>query len=216
LRLIPAILAGNLQEFKRLVRIAEELTDHVQIDLMDGDFVPTKSISAEELKNASTSLRSEAHLMVRRPEDYISALKEFGVQKVVFHYEAVEDRGKLVDSLKELGFAVGVAVNPETPVTVLDNLADEVDSVLFLSVNPGSYGHEFLPEVLNKVRQLRAAKPEAKIGVDGGVKPENIEQVLESGADFVYVGSAIFLQPDPRKSYLELKAKVEPGVTSSA
>lgn len=209
MKLIPAILATNLREFKRLLTVAEELTDYVQIDFMDGEFVPSKSISAEDLKDVSTSLRSEAHLMVRHPENYVLALKEFGTEKVVFHYEAVADPVKLIDSLKQHRFAVGIAINPETPVAAPGNLLERVDSVLFLTVYPGSYGHEFLPQVLNKVRELHAAKPKIKIGLDGGIKPENIEQVLESGADLAYVGSAIFLQPDPRKSFLDLKDRVE-------
>lgn len=95
------------------------------------------------------------------------------------------------------------------PASVLGGLIEQVDSVLFLTTHPGFYGHEFLPEVLNKVRELRTANQKMKIGVDGGIKLENIDEALKSGADLVYVGSGIFLQDDPRKNFLELKAKVK-------
>ena len=97
-------------------------------------------------------------------------------------------------------------MNPETPVSAILSLVDELDSVLFLSVNPGFYGSQFIPEVMTKVTELRRLRPEIEIGIDGGIKEANISQVAKSGVNVIYVGSAVFLQPQPAESYRRLLA----------
>ncbi len=208
-RVIPALLANDLEDFIRLIEQAESFADYVQIDLMDGQFVPSKSISAKELRTVRTTLRSEAHLMVKDPETYLEALKEFGSEKIVFHYEAVTEPKKLFDKLRGVGFQAGIAVNPETALYSIEGLVDSADSVLFLTVDPGFYGSKFIPEVLEKVKELKAKRPEVEVGVDGGIKQDNIDEVLEAGVDFVCVGSGIFAQADPKRSFIELEAKFD-------
>ena len=106
---------------------------------------------------------------------------------------------------------VGLAVNPETPLTTTLSLADSVDSVLFLTVHPGFYGAKFLPEVLDKVVELRARKPNLEIGVDGGIKEGNIAEVARLGVDYICVGSAIFVQPDPAEAFRRLQSLADQG-----
>lgn len=209
MRVIPAVLADNLEEFKRLIEKVKSFTSYMQIDLMDGQFVPSKSISVEDLGSVRTNLRSESHLMVKNPESYLSALKEFGSEKIVFHYEAVEEPGKLIKKLRGMGFKVGIAINPETPCSFIEGLVDLVDSVLLLTVDPGFYGHKFIPEVLEKVKELKSKRPDVLIGVDGGIKKDNIEMVLDAGVDFVCVGSGVLAQEDPRKSFNEMEEKFD-------
>ncbi|MFZ3062851.1 MAG: ribulose-phosphate 3-epimerase [Actinomycetota bacterium] len=209
MRIIPAILANNFEDFQRMIREAGSFTDYVQLDFMDGKFVPSKSIDTSELAKVKTSLRTEAHLMVRSPEGFFDALKNFGVEKVLFHYEALSNPARIIKKLKDQGFKVGLAVNPETSVFDIENLAGEVDSVLFLAVNPGFYGKEFIPEVLDKVKELKRKKPHLDIGIDGGIKLNNVEKIMKAGADFACVGSAIFDTKDPAKSFRSFNTKVK-------
>lgn len=205
MRIVPALLANNLDDFKRFIRVAEAFTDYVQLDFMDGLFVPSKSITPDELRGLKTTLRTEAHLMATRPEDYLGALKEFGTEKVLFHFEAVSHPSATLNNIRDRGFAVGLAINPETSLAEVRELVSQVDSVLLLTVNPGFYGSSFIPEVLDKVRELKESKPSLPVGVDGGVKPDNIKIVKEAGADFACVGSAIFVAPDPAQSFLDFQ-----------
>ncbi len=208
-RVVPAILTDDPKALEAMVRQAEAFTDRVQFDIMDGRFVPSRSINCEHLAGLPMKLGWEAHLMIQHPEDYLEDFRQAGAQKIVFHYEAVPVPRDVISLVRELGLEVGLAVNPETPVSAMLSLAGEVDSVLFLSVNPGFYGSKFMPEVLDKVVELRSARPGVEIGIDGGIKEGNIVQVAEAGTDVIYVGSAIFMQPQPGESFRHLQALVK-------
>ena len=201
---VPAILTDDPKALESMVRQAETFTDYVQFDIMDGQFVPSRSITAEHLRRLPMKLNWEAHLMVQNPLDYLESFREAGAQKVVFHYESTASPEKVISLAGSLGLEIGLAVNPETPVLAIQPLADEIDSVLFLSVNPGFYGSKFIPEVLDKVTEFHNARPSVGTGIDGGIKENNIAQIARSGPDVIYVGSAIFLQPDPGKSFRHL------------
>ena len=208
---VPAILTEDPKALETMVRQAESFTAYVQFDIMDGQFVPSRSITHEHLTALPMKLNWEAHLMVERPEDYLEGLRQAGAQKVVFHYEATSSPREVISQARSLSVGVGLAVNPETPVSVIRPLAGEVDSVLFLTVQPGFYGSPFIPEVLDKVVELRSTQPEIEIGVDGGIKQGNIAQVARVGVDVIYVGSAIFLQSQPGESFRSLLALAEEG-----
>jgi ribulose-phosphate 3-epimerase len=203
-RVVPAILTADDQALRRMLRQAEEFTDYVQIDFMDGRFVPSHSILCENLSKLSTSLAWEAHLMVIEPEGKLDCLSDAGAQKAIFHFEATESPASVIDKARQLKLGIGLALNPETPLSSIVSLVTEVDSVLFLTVNPGYYGSEFLPEVLPKVTELRRLAPEVQIGVDGGIKQDNIARISRLGVDVIYVGSAIFMQPDPGQAHRNL------------
>jgi ribulose-phosphate 3-epimerase len=173
---------------------------------MDGKFVPSRSITCRDLMALNIKVGWEAHLMVENPEEQFECFKNAGAEKVVFHYEATDAPDAAIACAWELGLKVGIAVNSETPVEDVVQLADAVDSVLFLSVKPGFYGSPFIPEVLDKIREFRATCPNAEIGIDGGIKESNIEQVVASGVDVVNVGSAITLTPQPVESFRRLQA----------
>jgi len=210
-RVVPALLTDDPQALVTMVRQAEGFTDYVQFDMMDGQFVPSKSITTEHLAGLRIKLKWEAHIMVLRPESYLEGLKQAGARKVVFHYEATPSPGEVIAQARKLGIGVGLAVNPETPVSAVLPLAGEVDSILFLTVNPGFYGSKFLPEVLDKVRQFRDARPDIETGVDGGIKEGNIIDIARTGLDVIYVGSAIFLQPEPAESFRRLQSLAREG-----
>ena len=208
---VPAILTDEPKALETMVRQAETFASYVQFDIMDGKFVPSRSITREHLASLSTTLNWEAHLMVHHPEAYFNGLQQAGAQKVIFHYEATSTPQDVIASARNLGMEVGLAVNPETVVSAFLPLASEVDSVLFLSVHPGFYGSKFIPEVLDKVVELRSKMPDMEIGIDGGIKENNISQIARSGVDVIYVGSAIFLQSHPDESFRHLLTLAQEG-----
>ena len=205
-KVVPAILTDDPKVLATMVHQAESFTNYVQFDIMDGQFVPSRSITSEHLTELSTTLNWEVHLMVQRPEDYLESFRTAGAQKVVFHYEATSSPEEVIFQARKLSLEVGLAVNPETPVSVIYPLVSKVDSVLFLTVNPGFYGSPFIPEVLDKAVELRSTQPNLEIGVDGGIKESNIAQIAQIGIDVIYVGSAVFLQPNPGESFRHLLA----------
>ncbi len=206
IRLVPAILTEDPKILETMIRLAETFTDYVQVDVMDGQFVPSRSISWADMEGLPVKLRWEVHLMVQHPEEYLAGFRRAGAQRAIFHYEATQAPQKVIAAARTLGLEAGLAVNPETPVSAILSLVDNLDSVLFLSVNPGFYGSRFIPEVMAKVAELRRIRPEIEIGVDGGIKEANISQVAKSGVNLIYVGSAVFLQPQPAESYRRLLA----------
>ena len=208
-RVVPAILTDDPQALAKMVRQAETFADFVQVDIMDGRFVPSNSIACNDIATVSPKLRWEAHLMVKQPEEQLQCFAMAGAEKIVFHFEATSSPLRIIKIIRHLGVKVGLAVNPETPLTTTLALADSVDSVLFLTVHPGFYGAKFLPEVLDKVVELRGRKPNLEIGVDGGIKDGNVAEVARLGADYVCVGSAIFVQPDPGQSFRHLQGLVD-------
>ncbi len=210
-RVVPAVLTEDPEVLETMVRQVEGFTTYVQFDIMDGRFVPSRSITCAHLAALPMKLSWEAHLMVDNPEEYLEDFRQAGVQKIVFHYESTPSPQEVISQIRNLGLGVGLAVNPETPVSAIHSLAGEVESVLFLTVNPGFYGSKFIPEVLDKVIELRNSRPGVEIGVDGGIKEGNIAQCARIGVDVIYVGSAIFLQPQPGESFRHLVDLAEEG-----
>jgi ribulose-phosphate 3-epimerase len=149
--------------------------------------------------------------MIESPQDYLEDFQQAGAEKVIFHYEATSAPREVIAQARHLGLAVGLAVNPETHLSAISPLVGEVDSVLLLTVHPGFYGSQFIPEVLEKMVEFRNSHPGIEIGIDGGIKEDNITQVARAGADTIYVGSAIFLQPEPGDSFRRLLGLAQEG-----
>lgn len=206
---VPAILTEDPKALEIMVQQTQSFTSYAQFDIMDGQFVPSRSITCEDIARLSMKLNWEAHLMVLNPETYVSDFQQAGAQKIVFHYEATSSPREVISLVRNHGLNVGLAINPETPITAIKSLTSEVDSVLFLSVNPGFYGSKFIPEVLKKIEAFRKVYPDLPIGIDGGIKESNIAEVARSGVDVICVGSAIFQQPEPGVSFRHLQALVE-------
>jgi len=204
IRTVPAILTDDPATLKKLVSQTEAFTDYAQFDIMDGDFVPSRSVTCAQIARLKPGIKWEAHLMARHPEDCLKEFKKAGAQKIVFHYEATPEPENIIVKIRKLGMEAGLAVNPETPIKAITPLVDKVDSVLFLAVNPGFYGAKFIPDVLDKIVEFRKLYPEKETGIDGGVKENNIGQIARTGVDVIFIGSAIFLQPDPATSYRRL------------
>lgn len=204
IRTVPAILTDDPIALGKMVLTTESVTDYFQLDIMDGRFVPSRSVAAADIAALSPRLAWEVHLMTLHPEDYLEDFRRAGARKFVFHYEATPAPEPVITLARKAGLAVGLAVNPETPNESIAPLVELVDSVLFLSVDPGYYGSPFVPEVLEKVRAFRKKYPRLEIDIDGGVKEGNIAQIAASGVDVICIGSAIFRSPDPAKAYRRL------------
>ena len=204
IRILPAILTDDPQALEKMVRQTEDFTDYAQFDIMDGQFVPSRSVSCEQIAALKTTLNWEAHLMVLHPESCLEDFTRAGAQQITFHFEATSLPEDILTQIKRLDLKAGLAINPETPITAFTHLIDKLDSVLFLSVNPGFYGSKFIPEVMEKIIDFRRSYPEIEIAVDGGIKEGNITQVAATGVDIICVGSAILAQPDPASSYRRL------------
>jgi ribulose-phosphate 3-epimerase len=192
-----------------MVREAESFASYIQFDIMDGLFVPSRSITDRDLMAIPIKSSWEAHLMVECPEDYLDNFSKAGAKKVIFHYEATSSPQSFISRARGLGLEIGLAINPKTGISDFLQLVDEVNSVLLLTVIPGFYGSKFIPEVLDKVEELRKNRPGLEIGLDGGINKGNIVQVVRSGADVFCVGSAIFLQPKPAAEYYNLVELIE-------
>jgi len=210
-KVVPAILAEDNKTLETLVRQSAVFASYVQFDFMDGKFVPSVSVPCEALTGLTMKFGWEAHLMVENPESCFKELHKAGAQRVIFHYEATASPRDVISQARDLALGVGIAINPETPASALISLILEVDHVLLLSVHPGFYGSKYIPEVLDKVSELREIAPDIEIGLDGGVKESNIAHIASAGVDAICVGSAIFLQPDPAESYRQLLSLAEEG-----
>ncbi|UCD71164.1 MAG: hypothetical protein JSW70_09215 [Syntrophobacterales bacterium] len=203
MRIVPAILTDNPQDLKQMLVQAETFTDFIQIDFMDGSFVPSKSIVPEDMAEIKMRIGWEAHLMVKDPVHYISSLNRERLERVVFHWEADPRPESIVSAIRGFGLSVGLAINPETALSQFEDFVPQIDSVLFLSVHPGFYGSSFVGEVLEKIREFRSHFPSTVIGIDGGIALDNIQSLKSLEMDYVCVGSRIFRHDDSRKSYEE-------------
>jgi ribulose-phosphate 3-epimerase len=196
-KIVPAILTADPAELLEGLKVLKGHTKWVQIDIMDGKFVDNTSVNLFELGEAAEYFSLEIHLMVEKPAQYFEDCKAIGAKRVIFHLEAAEDLGKVLQEMEKYPFQRAIAINPPTPVQKLAPYIEKLDSVLVMSVNPGFQQQEFIADVLPKVAEIRKLKEDIVIGLDGGINETNIKQAFEAGADYVGVGSAIMKAPDP-------------------
>jgi len=200
---VPALLTDKKEELQAMLDLCAKFTDFAQIDIMDGKFVPSQSITADEIKAVRPPIGNEAHLMVKDPLAWLQAFKAIKCSRIIYHFEAVSAHEHVIREIRRYGFKVGLAVKPQTKLSEFKTLVPQIDYLLFMSVNPGFYGAPFIPEVLNKIKEFKKAFPDTIAGIDGGVKKENLRSILNSGVDFVCVGSAILKAHDPQAAYRE-------------
>lgn len=183
------------------------LFEYIQIDVMDGKLVDNKSFEdIEKINDLNLGLKYELHLMIKNP---LSEIKKWdkikGVFRVIFHIEGDDDPVKTIEKIKEKGWQVGIALNPETPLEKILPYSDMVDLILFMTVHPGKQGSKFTPEVGEKIKEFVKIKNRPLCAVDGSVNPNTIEEISSWGVEIFNVGSAIVTQPNPAQTYRELK-----------
>lgn len=210
--LSPSILSSDFTDLKSTIRVLEMgKADWVHLDIMDGNFVPNLTFGPiiTEAINRLTSLPLDTHLMIYNPDNYIEKFIEAGSDILTVHQEAVVHLHRTIMKIKSTGIKAGVSINPATPVQSIENVLDEVELVLVMSVNPGFGGQTFIKNSLKKINALREIKEKNNfnflIEVDGGIDIDNVEQVLDAGADVIVAGAAIFKDPDPIQKTLKLK-----------
>ena len=203
-RLAASVLSADVSRLGELVGklAATGVVDRIQVDVMDGMFVPNISFGPlifEALKR-SCRLPLEGHLMIAAPDRYYARFREAGAASLIVHQEACPHLYRDLQAVRALGARVGVAINPGTPTALLHDVLPLIDTVLVMSVNPGFGGQAFLPVALDKIRELRASLAQrglsAEIEVDGGVNRDTVRQLLDAGADVLVVGSALFPPDD--------------------
>ena len=212
IEIAPSILASNFAKLGDEIRTVEEGgADVLHVDVMDGHFVPNISIGipvVESLRKA-TRLPLDVHLMIENPEEYIEEFVRAGANRVLVHEESTVHLDRALAMIREQGAEAGAVINPATPVVMLSEVLDKVDTVLVMSVNPGFGGQKFIPYVIEKVRKLdsmrRAKKLALPIEIDGGVHLENLADVVRAGCDWIVTGSAVFHSPDPEATVREMR-----------
>ncbi len=197
--IVPSILAADFAHLAREIESVEQGgADLLHLDIMDGHFVPNMTIGPPVVESIRkiTKLPLDTHLMISDPARYIDEFARAGADWISVHAEADHHLNRTIQHIKNQGIRAGVAINPATPVGVLEEVLPDVDYILVMSVNPGFGGQVFLASTLDKIRKLRAKitsnKYRARLEVDGGLDTENLAGVLSAGADTIVAGSSIF------------------------
>jgi ribulose-phosphate 3-epimerase len=199
IKIAPSILSADFTRLGDEVQAAEAAgVDRVQIDVMDGRFVPNITFGSQVVRalRPLTALTLEVHLMVTPPEDFIDRFAEAGADTLIVHQESTPHLHRCIQHIHALGKKAAVAINPSTPVAMLTEVLDSLQLVLVMTVNPGFGGQEFIPETLGKLRDLRRTFAErgldCELEVDGGIHEQTAHKVVEAGADVLVAGSAVF------------------------
>jgi len=222
-KLAPSLLSADFAAIADAIAACERGgADELHLDSMDGRFVPNFTWGMKIVRDLRrlTRLPFDCHLMIVEPERYVDAFRDAGANRITFHYEATPHQHRLLRHLRKSGVGAGIAINPGTPASMLVDLAEELDRVLVMSVNPGFGGQSFIARALVKVREVRALlearNPACEIEVDGGIDGENIERAIEAGADVLVAGNSVFASDDPAENIRALRRRIDARHASRA
>jgi ribulose-phosphate 3-epimerase len=221
LQIAPSLLSADFAALGAAIAKAEHAgADLIHVDVMDGHFVPNITMGPPVVKSLKriAHVPLDVHLMIENPDRYVEAFAEAGAGSLTVHVEAVVHLHRTIQFIKSFGVRAGVALNPATPVTSLEQIAGDVDYVLVMTVNPGFGGQTFIPRSESKVRSVRALLrsegSSAPIEVDGGIDVHTAPRIVAAGADILVAGNAVFGSPDPEAAIRALRAAAESAVAS--
>jgi ribulose-phosphate 3-epimerase len=220
-RIAPSILSADFAALGAGIAAVERGgADLIHVDIMDGHFVPNLTMGPPVVVSIRkvTKVPLDVHLMIEDPDRYLEAFVRAGAAMITVHLEVLPHLHRTIQHIKELGARAGVAINPSTPVGMLEEIAGDLDHVLVMSVNPGFGGQTFIPRTESKIEAVRALLDRqgsrAAIEVDGGIDTSNAGLVVSAGAEILVAGSAIFGAPDPERATRELRAAATAGATA--
>jgi ribulose-phosphate 3-epimerase len=209
----PSMLAadfGNLARDMEMINRSE--ADWLHVDIMDGRFVPNISFGMDLVKTVDKICTKplDVHLMIVEPEKYLQAFRDAGADVITVHYEACPHLHSTIQQIKTTGAKAGVALNPHTPVHLLEDVLEDLDLILIMSVNPGFGGQKFIYRAINKIQEIKRMCIERNLNpyieVDGGVGLQNAEKILQAGANVLVAGSSVFKSDNPENTISQLKA----------
>ncbi|HTQ27404.1 MAG TPA: ribulose-phosphate 3-epimerase [Puia sp.] len=208
----PSLLASNFLKLEsECAMLNQSEADWFHLDVMDGRFVPNISFGIPVIQHIrkATTKPCDVHLMIVEPEKLTEAFKKAGADRLIVHFEACPNLHSNIQQIKSLGMKAGVAINPHTPVKMLEDILEDIDQVCMMSVNPGFGGQEFIPHTYKKIRELKKMIYEkglkVLIEVDGGVTLENANSIVHAGADVLVAGNTVFKAASPEQIISQLK-----------
>ncbi|GIV34582.1 MAG: ribulose-phosphate 3-epimerase [Chitinophagales bacterium] len=208
----PSILSADFARLgEAILMIDSSEAEWIHVDVMDGRFVPNITIGPPVVAaiRPLTKKQLDVHLMIDQPEKFIDAFHKAGADHLTVHLEASPHLHRTIHAIKDTGMKAGIAINPHTPVTLLEDILADVDIICLMSVNPGWGGQQFIPHTYSKIKKLKlliqSTGSKALIEVDGGVSPANAAQILSAGADVLVAGNSVFSSPEPAKTISALR-----------
>jgi len=207
-KIIPAVLAKDLDEFNQKVNKAALFFDEIQIDIIEDAFANNETVELVNIPSLPAGKDYQMHLMVTDPVDYLYHCKRLGAKTVIFHNEIEKDTSEIIEKIREQGLAIFLAIAHESGLETFEKYIQLVDGILLMGVESGFTGQQFKPKVLEKLKDLREKYPDIVIEIDGGVKRENIKELFDAGANILVVNSLFFKAEDMAAVVKELNSFV--------
>ena len=210
-KLIPVINTKTTQKLKERIKLLKDFEGIFQIDIADGKFTSWKTWNSPEVLKKIKKIKGkfELHLMVFNPEQVLPSWLETSPKRVIIHHEAIKDFDHIYELCDKNGVELGIAINPDSPFSVLGQYLDKVKFIVVLGVNPGPSGQKFEWYVLDRIQEFKTKYPKIKCEIDGGINEDNLDEIKKSGANFIAIGSAIFEAENPLQKILYFQKKLD-------